>query len=66
VTIAEAAAWDVFELHARSYADHLHTEDGVAVTLDRCVERDKVWPCPTYEAVQPAVAAESAARGTPA
>lgn len=65
MNIAETAAWDVFELHARNYVGHLNTEDGAVATVDRCVECDKVWPCPTYEAVQPAVAAESAARVTP-
>lgn len=51
MTGCEGAAWDVFELHARSYAGHLNAEDGVAITVDRCVECDKVWPCPTYLAI---------------
>lgn len=62
MTGCEGAAWDVFELHARSYAGHLNAEDGVAITVDRCVECDKVWPCPTYLAIHPAVAAEIAHR----
>ena len=57
MTPDQHALWAVFEMHARN-----HAVVGETGLVDQCDECEKRWPCPTYEAVQPRIAAECAAR----